>query len=176
MKSLEHFFEIFFAFFRASNLAFGGGPAIIPLVQAEVVNHGWMTIEQFSEGLAIVTSLPGPIATLLSGFVGYHVGGWLGVLAALLGTLALTSILVIVLTDFLMKNSESPVLKGALTGVRPLVTVLVAKTAFDMGLSAFPNFWSWVIAGLAMICLYKFKLHPGIVIILSMVFGVIVLG
>ncbi|MGI1657895.1 MAG: chromate transporter [Desulfitobacterium sp.] len=175
MKPLEQFLEIFVAFFRASNLAFGGGPAIIPLVQAEVLNHGWMTIEQFSEGLAIVTSLPGPIATLLSGFVGYNVGGWLGVLAALLGTLALTSILVIVLTDFLMKNSESPVLKGALTGVRPLVTVLVAKTAFDMGLSAFSSLWSWVIAGLAMICLYKFKLHPGIVIILSMVFGIIVL-
>lgn len=174
MKSLEQFLEIFLAFFRASNLAFGGGPAIIPLIQAEVVNHGWMSMEQFSEGLAIVTSLPGPIATLLSGYVGYHVAGWLGVLAALLGTLALTSILVIILTGFLMKHNNSPVLKGALTGVRPLVTILVAKTAFDMGLRAFPSVWSWVIAGLAIICLYKFKLHPGIVIILSMIFGLFV--
>ncbi|WP_028305541.1 MULTISPECIES: chromate transporter [Desulfitobacterium] len=173
MKSLE-LLELFLAFFRASNLAFGGGPAIIPLIQAEVINHGWMSIEQFSEGLAIVTSLPGPIATLLSGYVGYHVAGWPGVLAALLGTLALTSILVIALTGFLMKHSNSPILKGALTGVRPLVTVLVAKTALDMGLSAFPSIWSWVIAGGAIICLYKLKLHPGIVIVLSMIFGIIV--
>ncbi len=174
MKSLEQLLDIFLAFFRASNLAFGGGPAIIPLIQAEVINHGWMTLEQFSEGLAIATSLPGPIAALLSGYVGYHVAGWPGVLAALLGTLALTSILVIALTGFLMKHNNSPVLKGALTGVRPLVAVLVAKTAFDMGLSAFPSMWSWVIAGAAIICLYKLKLHPGIVIILSMVFGLLV--
>ncbi len=171
---MEQLWDLFLAFFRASNLAFGGGPAIIPLVKAEVLAHGWMTTAEFSEGLAITTSLPGPIATLLSGFIGYRVSGWLGVFAALLGTLALTTILVIVLTDFLMKNSNSPVLKGALTGVRPLVAVLVGKTAFDMGLTAFPSLWSWVIAGLAMILLFKFKLHPGIVIILSMIFGLFV--
>lgn len=171
---MEQLWDLFIAFFRASNLAFGGGPAIIPLVKAEVLAHGWMTIDQFSEGLAITTSLPGPIATLLAGFIGYRVSGWLGVFAALLGTLALTTILVIVLTDFLMKNSNSPILKGALTGVRPLVAVLIGKTAFDMGLTAFPSVWSWVIAGLAMILLYKFKLHPGIVIILSMIFGLFV--
>ena len=172
---MEQLWDLFLAFFRASNLAFGGGPAIIPLVKAEVIAHGWMTTGEFSEGLAITTSLPGPIATLLSGFIGYKVSGWLGVFVALLGTLALTTILVIVLTDFLMKNSNSPVLKGALIGVRPLVAVLVGKTAFDMGLTAFPSFWSWVIAGLAMILLFKFKLHPGIVIILSMIFGLFVL-
>jgi chromate transporter len=171
---LEQLWELFLAFFRASNLAFGGGPAIIPLVKAETIAHGWMTTEQFAEGLAITTSLPGPIATLLSGFIGYRVAGWLGVFAALLGTLALTTILVIVMTDFLMKNSNSPILKGALTGVRPLVAVLVGKTAFDMGLTAFPSIWSWVIAGLAIILLYKFKLHPGIVIIFSMIFGLFV--
>lgn len=171
---MEQLWDLFLAFFRASNLAFGGGPAIIPLIKAETLAHGWMTTAEFSEGLAIASSLPGPIAALLSGFIGYRVSGWLGVLATLLGTLALTSILVIVLTDFLMKNKNSPILKGALTGVRPLVAVLVAKTAFDMGLTAFPSFWSWVIAGSAIICLYKFKLHPGIVIILSMVFGLFV--
>lgn len=171
---MEQLWDLFIAFFRASNLAFGGGPAILPLVKAEVLAHGWMTTAEFSEGLAITTSLPGPIATLLSGFIGYRVFGWLGVFAALIGTLALTTILVIVLTDFLMKNSNSPVLKGALTGVRPLVAVLVGKTAYDMGLTAFPSLWSWVIAGLAMILLFKFKLHPGIVIILSMIFGLFV--
>lgn len=171
---MEQLWELFIGFFRASNLAFGGGPAIIPLIKTEVVNNGWMSIGEFSEGLAIASSLPGPIAALLAGFVGYRVSGWLGVLAALLGALALTSILVIVLTDFLMRNSDSPILKGALTGVRPLVVVLVAKTAFDMGVNSFSSIWSWVIAGLALICLQKFKLHPGIVICLSMVFGLVV--
>ena len=120
MKSLEYLqqlWDLFLAFFRASNLAFGGGPAIIPLIKAETIGHGWMTTAQFAEGLAITTSLPGPIALLLGGFIGYRVSGWLGVLVAILGVVALTTILVIYMTDFLMKNSNSPILKGALTGV-----------------------------------------------------------
>lgn len=172
---MSELWNLFVAFFRASNLAFGGGPAIIPLVQAEVLTHyHWMTPAQFSDGLAIATSLPGPIATLLAGYVGYNVTGWLGVLVALLGTIGLTTLAVILLTGFLMKHMNSPVLKGALKGVRPVIVVLVAKTAFDMGTNVSFNFYSLVIALFTIFALFKLKLHPGIIIVLSMLFGIIV--
>lgn len=172
---MSELWNLFIAFFRASNLAFGGGAAIIPLVQAEVITrYQWMTPAQFSDGLAIATSLPGPIATLLAGYVGYHVSGWLGVFAALLGTIGLTTVAVIFLTNFLMKHMDSPILKGALKGVRPVIVVLIAKTAFDMGANVSFNIYSLVIALFTIFALYKLKLHPGIIIILSMVFGIIV--
>ncbi|MEA4902085.1 chromate transporter [Desulfitobacterium sp.] len=172
---MSELWNLFIAFFRASNLAFGGGAAIIPLVQAEVITHyQWMTPAQFSDGLAIATSLPGPIATLLAGYVGYHVSGWLGVFAALLGTIGLTTVAVIFLTNFLMKHMDSPILKGALKGVRPVIVVLIAKTAFDMGANVSFNIYSLVIALFTIFALYKLKLHPGIIIILSMLFGIIV--
>lgn len=167
--------DLFIGFFRASNLAFGGGPAIIPLVQAETLTHyQWMTPSQFSDGLAISTSLPGPIATLLAGYVGYHVSGWLGVLAALLGTIGLTTFAVILLAGFFKKHKNSPVLKGMITGVRPVVVMLVAKTAFDMGRNVSPDIYSLLIALFTVFALFKLKLHPGIIIVLSMLFGIMV--
>jgi chromate transporter len=172
---LLELWNLFVAFCRASNLAFGGGPAIIPLVQAEVLTrYQWMTPAQFSDGLAIATSLPGPIATLLAGYVGYHVSGWLGVLIALIGTIGLTTLAVILLTGFLMKHMNSPILKGALKGVRPVIVVLVAKTAFDMGTNVSFNIYSLLIALFTVFALFKLKLHPGIIIILSMLFGIVV--
>ncbi|WP_425801526.1 chromate transporter [Desulfitobacterium sp. Sab5] len=167
--------DLFIGFFRASNLAFGGGPAIIPLVQAETLSrYHWLTPAQFSDGLAISTALPGPIATLLAGFVGYHVSGWLGVLVALLGTIGLTTLVVIFLTNFLMKHMNSPILKGMLKGVRPVVTVLVAKTAFDIGMNTSFNIYNIVIVIFTLFALFKLKLHPGIIILLSMAFGILV--
>jgi len=172
---LTQLWDLFIGFFRASNLAFGGGPAIIPLVQAETLSrYHWMTPSQFSDGLAISTSLPGPIATLLAGYVGYHVSGWLGVLVALLGTIGLTTFAVILLTSFLMKHMNSPVLKGMLKGVRPVVVVLVAKTAFDMGMNVSLNVYSLLIALFTLFALFRLKLHPGIIIVLSMLFGILV--
>lgn len=172
---MSQLWDLFIAFLRASNLAFGGGPAIIPLVQAETLSrYHWMTPAQFSDGLAISTALPGPIATLLAGYVGYHVSGWLGVLIALLGTIGLTTFAIILLTSFLMKHMNSPLLKGMLKGVRPVVVVLVAKTAFDMGMNVSPSIYSLVIALFTLFALFKLKLHPGIIIVLSMLFGILV--
>lgn len=167
--------NLFIGFFRASNLAFGGGPAIIPLVQAETLSrYHWLTPSQFSDGLAISTALPGPIATLLAGFVGYHVSGWLGVAVALLGTVGLTTLVVIFLTSFLLKHMDSPILKGMLKGVRPVVAVLVGKTAFDMGINISFNIYNVIIALFTVFALFKLKLHPGIIILLAMTFGILV--
>ncbi|RKJ34138.1 chromate transporter, partial [Butyricicoccus sp. 1XD8-22] len=74
------YIQIFLAFFYPGILGYGGGPATIPLIEHEVVeNYGWMTTSEFSEVLALGNSLPGPIATKMAGFIGYEVGGVLGV-------------------------------------------------------------------------------------------------
>lgn len=172
---LNQLWDVFIAFTRASNLGFGGGPAVIPLIQAEVVGHyAWMTNEQFADALAIANALPGPIATKLAGYVGYQVLGWLGVLVALLGTIGPTILAVLFLTNFLMKYTDSPGLKGALKGVRPVVVVLVAQTAFEMGLESFPNITTWLIAAVTTASLFWFKIHPAILIVASMIFGLLV--
>ena|SRR5664279_5200792 len=167
--------DLLIAFTRASNLGFGGGPAFIPLMKIEVVEkYHWLTNAQFTDAVAVGNALPGPIATKLAGYVGYRVAGWLGVLAANIGTILPTVLAVILLAGFLMKYSNSPILKGMLKGVRPVVVVLIAKTAFDMGVGSFPNLTTWGIALVTVVSLYWLKLHPALIIVLSMVFGLLV--
>lgn len=174
---LQNLWDIFVAFIRASNLGFGGGPAVIPLIQTEAVsNYHWMTNEQFADALAVANTLPGPIATKLAGYIGYQVSGWLGVLVGLLGAIGPTILAVVFLTNILMRYTNSPELKGALKGVRPVVVVLVAQTAFEMGLTSFPNPITWVIAAVTTVSLFWLKIHPAILIVISMLFGLLIFG
>jgi len=164
--------DIFIAFTRASNLGFGGGPAVIPLIQAEAVDrYQWITNSQFADALAVANALPGPIATKLAAYVGYQVAGWLGALVGILGTIGPTLLAVVLLTGLLMKYANSPRLKGMLKAVRPVVVVLIAQTALDMGWTSFPTLATWFIALGAVLLLMKFKIHPALVILLSMFTG-----
>ena len=167
--------DLLVAFTRASNLGFGGGPAVIPLIKIEVVEkYHWLSNAEFTDALAVGNALPGPIATKLAGYVGYREAGWLGVLVANIGVILPTVLAVILLARFLMKYSNSPFLTGMLKGVRPVVVVLIAKTAVDMGIGSFPNLTTWGIALATVISLYWFKLHPALIIVLSMAFGLLV--
>ena len=160
------------AFTKASNLGFGGGPAVIPLIKIEVVDrYHWLTNAQFTDALAVGNALPGPIATKLASYIGYQEAGWLGALVANIGVILPTVLAVILLASFLMKYSNSPFLIGMLKGVRPVVVVLIAQTAFDMGVGSFPNLTTWAIALAAVVSLYWLKLHPVLIIVLSMIFG-----
>ena len=79
--------DIFISFSKVGIFAYGGGPSMIPLVQEEVVDvHGWMTIEEFTDALAMGYALPGPIATKMAAYIGYKVAHGPGLLVALFGT------------------------------------------------------------------------------------------
>lgn len=172
---ITQLWDLLNAFTRASNLGFGGGPAVIPLIKIEVVDrYHWLTSAEFTDALAVGNALPGPIATKLAGYVGYREAGWLGVLVANIGVILPTVLAVVLLTSFLMKYSNSPVMRGMLRGVRPVVVVLIAKTAVDMGIGSFPNLTTWGIALATVVSIYWLKLHPALIIIISMALGVLV--
>lgn len=169
---LRQLWDLFIGFSRAVNLGFGGGPAFIPLIQTEVVErYHWLTSQEFTDALAVSNALPGPIATKMAGFIGYKVAGWSGVFVCVLGSVLPTLLIVVILSGLLMKYSNSPHLQGMLKAVRPVVVVLVAEAAISMGKNSFPGISTWVIAGLAIVALYLFNIHPAIIIVAAMVFG-----
>lgn len=168
---LRDVWNVFIAFTRSSNLGFGGGPATIPLMQNEVVKrYHWMTDEEFADALAVGNALPAPIATKMAALIGYKVAGWLGALMGLLGTVAPTLIVVVLLSHFIMIYAHSLELKAMLKAVRPVVVVLIAQTAISMGKKSFPHKATWGIAVVAAVLLY-FNVHPAIIIVASMIFG-----
>src|SRR6478735_4140094 len=91
-------FHIFYAFFKVSLLGYGGGPSSIPLVHKEVVErYKWLNDDDFGDILALGNTLPGPINTKMAGYIGYRVGGWLGMINAVLATSVPTILLMIIL-------------------------------------------------------------------------------
>jgi len=169
---MQELWNLFIAFTRASNLGFGGGPAVIPLIKEEAVDrYHWMTSQEFTDALAAGNALPGPIATKMAAYIGYKVASWPGALAGLIGTVLPTALAVIFLATVLAKYNQSPQLKGMLKAVRPVVVVLVAYTAWEMGRNSFPSAATWVIAAITVIAMFAFKVHPAVLIVLAMVFG-----
>ncbi|HET7522175.1 MAG TPA: chromate transporter [Bacillales bacterium] len=174
------YWKIFVAFFIPGILGYGGGPASIPLIENQVIDHyGWLTSERFAEILAIGNSLPGPIATKLAGFIGYAQGGILGALVAVFATVAPSLILMIVLLGLLYRFKDSPKVKQMTLLIRPAIAVLLGIIAYEFFLKSYVGAgWmqTFAIAAASFLLLEKFKLHPAIVIAGALGYGAIFLG
>lgn len=169
------YWQIFLAFIIPGILGYGGGPASIPLVEHEVVDrYKWLTVEEFSEVLAIGNSLPGPIATKLAGFIGYEVGGVVGSIVAIFANIAPSLILMIVLLGILLKYKNSPKVKRLTLYVRPVIAVLLGVMAFEFFSSSYSGIGLWqtiIIAVVSWLLMEKFKVHPAFVILAAFVYG-----
>ena len=177
---IQTWWELFWGFFVANILGYGGGPASIPLMQEEIVNHyHWMTTEQFGDVLAIGNALPGPIATKIAAFVGYHVAGWLGALIASFATIVPSAAALILLLRLLNKHRTSPRVKGMTLLVQPVLAVLMILLTWEFGQVSSGSIGIWqtlIIAGISLWVMTKTKLHPAILILIAFAYGALVLS
>ena len=124
--------QIFMAFFRTGMLGYGGGPSSIPLVHKEVVSkYKWMSDDEFSDILAMGNTLPGPIATKMAGYIGYRVGGYVGMINAVLASIVPTIILMIALLTIMSNFSDKSWVQGMTLAVLPVVGVMLAEMTWD---------------------------------------------
>jgi len=128
MKQLD----IFIAFFRSGILGYGGGPSSIPLVHREVVGRfRWMNDDDFSDILALANALPGPINTKMAGYIGYRVGGYLGMVTALLASVVPTVLIMVLLLTVLNAFKDEPWVQGMSQAVVPVVGVMLGTLTWD---------------------------------------------
>lgn len=165
--------DIFIAFFRSGILGFGGGPSTIPLVKKEVVDiFKMMNDEEFSDVLSIGNTLPGPIATKMAGYIGYRVGGWLGLVTALIATVLPTVVLMIVLLASLNEFKDFDFVKGMTNGVVPIVAVMLGVLTWDFLMKSKKSL-GWKIGSIILvasfIAMILLGVHPGIVIAVLLV-------
>ena len=174
------YFHIFLAFFIPGILGYGGGPASIPLIENEVVDrYEWMTVNEFSEVLAMGNALPGPIATKMAGYIGYAEGGVLGAIVGVFATVAPSLILMIGLLGLLMKYKDSPRVKRLTIVIRPVIAVLLGVMTYDFFFSSYEGVGltqTLLIGGISFVLMEKFKVHPAYVIAGSLVYGALVLS
>ena len=167
--------NLFLTFTKIGVLGYGGGPAMIPLIQEEVVEgHTWMTDEEFVDTLAMGNTLPGPIATKMSMFVGYKVGGWVGAILGLVGLLWPSSVLMMVLGIAFLRFKDMPFAQAMLTAVRPVVVALLAYTAYSVLPASVKNWHTGLIAVVAFVAVAFFNVHPALTILIAAILGLIV--
>lgn len=176
--------ELFLTFMTIGFLSFGGGYAMIPVIGHAVNVNGWMSERDFTDVIAVAGMSPGPIATNSAIFVGYHVNGIAGAIAATAGITLPSLILVILVAAFFYKMHENEWVQSAFYGLRAIVTGLILYGAIKFGLSnglfglhatSFTAI-SLAIFACALFALWRLKIHPIQVILLSGLIGVAIFG
>jgi chromate transporter len=163
---------LFLGFCRIGLFAYGGGPSMIPLMKEECLRYGFVTEEQFLEGLATGNALPGPITTKMALYVGWHDAGVLGALGATIGLLLPSTLLMAGLTGVLVRYRGHPWVAASLEGAKPAIVGMLFFTAWDLAPAGVRDVAAGVVAIAAFAALY-FRVHPAFVIVAAMALGVL---
>jgi chromate transporter len=167
--------QVFMCFFKVGLFSFGGGYAMIPLIQHEiVVINGWMTLLECVDLIGISGMGPGPIATNSATLIGYRVAGMPGATAATIGVVLPAFIIANLLTWLLSKYRSSSAMSRAMSGIRPVVMSLIGTAALVVAPSAVSDLRSIAIAVICFVVLTRSKVHPILVLISSGILGVLV--
>ena len=136
MTSLSALFR---SFFKIGLFTFGGGYAMIPLIEAEIINRrGWLARDEFMELLTLAQSSPGPIAINTSVFIGYKVRGLKGAVAASLGATLPSFLIILIVAIFFAGIRHNPVIDAAFKGMRPAVVALIVVPVFSLARGMHP--------------------------------------
>jgi chromate transporter len=188
--------RLFAVFFKIGLFSFGGGYAMIPLIQKEIERNGWMTSAEFIDIIAIAEMTPGPIAVNSATFVGYKTAGILGGIFATTGVAAPSALLILLVADFILKHKDHPLKVSVFSTLRPVVAALVLSAAFFVAetslltlpsggfdLSAFLSaplrfidLKSVGILAFTFVSALLLKLHPILTIVLAGAAGVLLYG
>lgn len=178
--------ELFYTFFKIGLFTFGGGYAMIPLIQSEVLGKGWLEKAQLIDFIAVSESTPGPFAINIATYIGSEKGGVLGSACATLGVVLPSFIIILIVAKFYLKFKTNRYIAGAMTGLRPAAIALIMSAVVSMGaavffphgisLSVFASYefiTSLIIFGIIltlMMCIKK--IHPILLICLSAALGI----
>lgn len=124
--TMQRLSTIFFSFLKIGMFTFGGGYAMLPLIEQELITkRKWIEQKEFLDLLTLAQSVPGPIAVNTSVFVGYKVRGFGGAVAALLGSVLPSFVIILVIAIFFTDIRHNPVVDAAFKGMRPAVVALI---------------------------------------------------
>lgn len=167
--------DIFIAFFKSSMLSYGGGPASIPLMRAEVVNnYKWFSNDQFADALALGNTLPGPIAPKMAAYVGYQVSGVLGATVGVIAAVVPTAVAIILLAKVMFAYKDSPRVQSMLRIAKPIVVILLLQASIElMTKKNFPGISSYIVSVVAFVLVIFVKVNPAFVMLGGLSIGLI---
>lgn len=184
------FLRLLWSYIIIGLFGFGGGYAMLALIERQIVGNGWITEKMFTDIVAISQMTPGPIGINSATYIGFVApqangfeGWWWGIAGSLLCTLVvvLPSFLLVTLTSrFITRHHESAIIKGMFAGLRPVVVGLIASAALllmngaNFGTETTDIIWSVAICVAAFCTVFFTKMHPIFVIVCAGIAGLII--
>jgi chromate transporter len=181
--------RLFYEFFKIGIFTYGGGLAMLPLLQEKAITYGWLTKEQFTDMIAISQSTPGAIAINMATFVGYDQAGLLGAILSSMGLILPGFIIIIIVSKFLKHFNEKPVVKAIFVGLRAAVIGLILTAVINVAMVSIVNYdlyketemignlfdvKSTILFAAVMFAVIKYKKHPIYYIISAGIIGIII--
>ncbi len=155
------YFTLFWTFAKIGLFSFGGGYAILAMVQQEVVlKHQWLTQAQFTDIVAISQMTPGPIAINAATFIGYQKGGILGSLLCTFGVILPSLVIMLLITLTYLKLKRLPWFQNIFQKLRWLTLGLIGAALILIGKGAFPDLFSVAVFAVALVAYWRFRPNP----------------
>ncbi len=174
-RGLSMWIELFWVFFKIGPATFGGGYAMIPIIEREVVERrGWIQQDEMNDLLSVAGSAPGGVGVNASAFVGYRMAGVFGAVAATLGITLPTFLIVFVLSLFYSLFHDQPKVAAAFQGIKGAVIGLIAVAAYRMGKSSLFDWTTIIVATAALMLLLLTGLNPIFLILSGLVIGLLI--
>lgn len=164
--------DLFWSFLKIGVFTFGGGYAMIPLIEREVIDRkGWIAKGEFTDLLTVAQSAPGPISLNTSVFVGYKMRGYVGAFASIAGVVLPSFTIILIVAIFFAGIRDNAVVAAAFNGMRPAVVALIVVPVISLARDM--NRWLIGVTLVSALALWYFKFSPIYLIIAGAVVGII---
>lgn len=167
---MTQYLQIFLTFFKIGAFTIGGGYAMIPIIQEEVVSHRkWIAQEEFLDLLALAQSAPGVLAANTAIFVGYKMKGIRGAITATLGAALPSFIIILIIAIFFSNYKDNPTVEAIFKGIRPAVVALIAAPLYKMAKSAKITYRTAIIPIATALLIWLVRISPIWIILITIV-------
>ena len=171
MEKRVSLWQIFGVFAKIGAFTIGGGYAMIPLIQAEMSKRGWISDDELPDIVALSQSAPGVMAVNISIFAGYKLRGIKGRIAATLGSILPSFLIILAIALFFSAFKENPWVERAFKGIRPVVISLIAIPMVNMAKKSCKTWWTWLLAILSLVLVAFLNVSPIYIILCVLVLG-----
>ena len=168
------YLKLFISFFKIGAFTFGGGWAMIPLIEREVVDkQNWIKREDFVDALAIAQSLPGVLAVNISILIGNKLRGLKGCLMATLGTILPSFLIILAIAIWFVQTYDNPVVERIFKGIRPAVVALIVSPVFSTAKTARINIKTVIIPIIVALSIWLGGIYPIWFVLLGAIGGIL---
>ena len=171
MEKKVSLWQLFWVFAKIGAFTIGGGYAMIPIIQAEMSRRGWIGDDDLPDIVALSQSAPGVMAVNISIFAGHKLRGFKGSVAATLGSILPSFLIILGIAMFFSAFKDNPYVERAFKGIRPVVISLIAIPMVNMARKSCKNAWTWLVAAASLVLVAFLNVSPIYIILCVIVLG-----